>query len=151
MESNININDKINLLYDFVYNQNTKNCFSLGKIILGKIGLDDIKITIPNSNDDDEKEYYELNKKNVLDGKFRVLSFDEVNNQIYLKKYSDQFPITVKISFYKTNDKINDLFNSPINNDSLFSYILSELVLYKKTRHICLPLINIDVKMAEKE
>jgi hypothetical protein len=146
MESNININNKINLLYDFVYNQNTKNCFSLDKIILGKIGLDDIKITIPNLNDNDENEYYELNKKNVLEGKFRVLSFDEVNNQIYLKKYSDQFPITVKISFYKTNDKIDDLFNSPINNDSLFSYILSELVLYKKTKHICLPLINIDVK-----
>ena len=32
-----NLDDKINLLYDYIYNQNAKNCTSLTKIILGKI------------------------------------------------------------------------------------------------------------------
>ena len=92
-----------------------------------------------------------MNKIYILDGRFKILSFDEDSNQIYLKKYSNQFPITIKISFYNINDNINDLFNSSINNDSLFSYILSELVLYKKTKHLILPLINIDIKISDIE
>ena len=140
-----NLDDKINLLYDFMYNQNTKNCFTTNKIILGKIGLDDIKISIP---DESDIEYYDLIKKNILSGQFKIILFD---NDIYLKKYSNQFPITIKISFYDINDNINDLFKSPINNDSLFSYILSELVISKKTKHIILPLMNIDIKIDELE
>jgi len=146
-----NINDKINLLYDFIYNQNTKNCFTLQNITLGKIGLDDVKLSIIESLDDKEYEYYELHKNEVLNGKFKVVSFDEETNKIYLKKYSNQFPLTIKISFYNTNNQINDLFTSPVNNDSLFSYILSELILYKKTKHIIIPLLNIDVKVSEIE
>ena len=146
-----NLDDKINLLYDYIYNQNTKSCFTLEKIVLGKIGLDDIKLSIPETDNEEDVEYYEINKKDILNGQFKILSFDEINNQIYLKKYSDQFPITVKISFYNIKDGINDLFNSYINNDSLFSYILSELVLYKKTKHLILPLINIDIKISEIE
>jgi len=142
-----NINDKINLLYDFIYNQNTQNCFTLENITLGKIGLDDIKLSIPEIDD----ENYELNKNEILQGKFKVVSFDEENNQIYLKKYSNQFPITIKISLYNIKDKPDNLLKSPINNDSLFSYILSELILYKKTKHIILPLLNIDVKISEIE
>ena len=146
-----NLDDKINLLYDFIYNQNTKNCFSIDKITLGKIGLDDIKLSIPESNIEEENTFYELNKTNILNGRFKILSFDEDNYQLYLKKYSNQFPITVKISFYNKSDNKNNLFNSPINNDSLFSFILSELILYKKTKHLILPLINIDVNISDIE
>ena len=77
-----NINDKINLLYDFIYNQNTQNCFKLENITLGKIGLDDIKLSIPETDD----ENYDLHKNEILQGKFKVISFDEDSNQIYLKK-----------------------------------------------------------------
>ena len=85
----ISINDKINLLYDYIYNQNTENCFSLDKIVLGKIGLDDIKLTIPDPNIEEEVNYYELNKSDILNGKFKILSFDEEETLIYLKKYSN--------------------------------------------------------------
>lgn len=146
-----NLDDKINLLYDYVYNQNTKNCFSLDKIKLGKIGIDDIKLSIPELDNKEEIDNYELNKKYILNGRFKILSFDEKTSQLYLKKYSNQFPITMKISFYNNSDKINNLFDSPINNDSLFSYILSELILLKNTKHIILPLINIDVKISDIE
>jgi hypothetical protein len=83
---------------------------------------------------DDENDYYEEIKKDIFNGKFKFLSYDDDNNIIYLKRYSDQFPVTVKISFYK-NDKLNS-FENEINNDSLFSYLLSDLVLSKKTKHI---------------
>ena len=37
------------------------------------------------------------------------------------------------------------------NNDALFSYILSNLVLNKKTHNILLPIINIDVNYQQIE
>ena len=36
--------EKINLLYNFLYSSNDINHFSIDKITLGKIGLDDIKL-----------------------------------------------------------------------------------------------------------
>ena len=95
------VENKINLIYDYNYNLNSKNCFSFDKIILGKIGLDDIKISLPEPNSNVENiEFYETNKSDVLNGRFKLLNFDEESNTILLKKYSNQFPVDVKISFY---------------------------------------------------
>jgi hypothetical protein len=66
-------------------------------------------------------------------------------NQILFKRYSDQFPINVKISFYNSTNI--DTFDSPVNNDSLFSYLLSQLVLANMTRHILLPVMNVDINI----
>jgi len=143
-----NLDDKINLLYDFVYNQNSKNCFSIDKIALGKININDIKLSIPEPNETEYLQQYEMEKNNILTGKFQLLSFDETTNQIYLKKFSNQFPITVKINLYNNNVIINSLTNS-INNESLFSYLLSQLILFKKTKHVILPLTNIDINISE--
>ena len=38
------LNDKINLIYEYLYNINTKNCFIVDKIELGNINIDDIKL-----------------------------------------------------------------------------------------------------------
>lgn len=143
--SDYDLEEKINLLYDYFYNINTKNCFSFEKITLGKIGLDDIKISLPKDDDD----YYDKIKKDILGGKFKFLSYDDDNNIIYLKRYSDQFPVTIKISFYKDNKL--DTFDNEINNDSLFSYLLSDLVLAKKTKHILLPIMNYDINFSDIE
>lgn len=145
------LEDKINLIYNYLYNINSKNCFSFDKIILGKVGMDDIKIPVTNTDDDkDSIEFYNLTKKEILDGKFKLINYNENTNQVFLKKYSNQFPITIKISFYPTEKEINS-FNSNINNDSLFSYLLSQLVLSKKTKHILLPIMNFDSVLSEIE
>ena len=146
-----NLDDKINLLYDYNYNNNTKDCFSINKIKLGEIGIDDIKLLIPDSSVIEDVEYYERNKENILNGKFKIMSFDDNSNIFYFKKYSNQLSITIKISFYSVSEKIDSLYKSPINNDCLFSYILSDLVLNKKTKHLILPIINIDIKINEIE
>ena len=123
---------KINLLYNFLYNTTFDNCFVIDKIKLGRIILDDIKLT-------DEKEINEhieeLNK-----AKFSYM--DYTDSLIYIKRYSDSYNVTIKIGSY-SND-INDMSN-PCNNDALFSYLLSQLVLNKKTTHILLPIVNFDV------
>ncbi len=146
---NYDLEDKINLIYDYLYNLNSKNCFSFNKITLGKIGLDDIKIPLPSDNQE-EKEYWNKNKSNILNGRFKLISFNEKTFELLFKRYSNQFPVNVKVSFYKNSKSIN-LMDDPINNDSLFSYILSQLVLAKKTKHILLPIINLDINYSDIE
>jgi hypothetical protein len=146
-ELNYDLEDKINLIYEYLYNLNTKNCFSFNKLTLGKIGLDDIKISLPSDNQD-EMEFYDRNKTDILNGKFKLLSFNEKTYDILFKRYSNQFPVNVKVSFYK-NLKTIDSMDDNINNDSLFSYILSQLVLSEKTKHILLPVNNLDIKLSD--
>ena len=149
MNIEYNLDEKINLIYDFLYNTSSKNCYSIDKLTLGKIGINDIKFSFPD-NIEDENDMYDINKKDVFNGKFKLLQFDEEMKQITLKKYSNQFPVTIKISFYDNKDKINS-FDSLINNDSLFSYLFSLLVLNKKTKHILLPIMNIDIMYSDIE
>ena len=150
-EKNYDLEDKINLIYDYLYNINTKNCFGFNKIELGKIGLDDIKIQQPLTENKEDDDFYQINKDAILNGRFKLITFDEETNQIFFKKYSDQFSLNVKVNFYSPDEKIINSFSSPINNDSLFSYLLSQLVLGKKTNHILIPIINFDIKFSEIE
>jgi hypothetical protein len=133
------LDEKINLLYEYTYNINTKEEFIIDKITLGKIGLEDIKFKLDSEN-------YDKNKTDILNGQFKLIRYDDNEKLILFKKYSNQFPVTVKISFY--SDKTDNM-NNKINNDSLFSYILSSLVLSKKTKHILLPIINLDTNLSE--
>lgn len=142
-ENNWDLEDKINLIYEYLYNINSKNCFSFDKITLGKIGLDDIKISM----DSEEKQFYEKNLDDILNSRFQLVSWDEDSFQLLFKRYSNQFPLNVKVSFY-SNDKTINLMENPVNNDSLFSYLLSQLVLANKTKHILLPIINLDVNFS---
>jgi hypothetical protein len=126
--------EKIYLLYNFCYNTNFTNCFDIENIKVGKINIDDIKIT-------DETECNAILSE-LETGKF---SFIDVNNSdlvIYMKWLSDSYPVTIKISPYYNDDKN---LNNFANNDSLFSYLLSQIVLQKKSTHILLPIVNFDV------
>ena len=77
-----------------------------------------------------------------MKSKFTYLNYAENTQIIYLKRYSESFPVSVKIQPYLNED---DALNNMPNNDSLFSYLLSQLILQKKTTHILLPIINFDV------
>ena len=132
--------EKINLLYNFLYNDSFNNCFDIGKIIVGKINIDDIKIS-------KEIEAMELLKE-IVTSKLSFMNFNNEDNIILLKRFSDTFPVTVKIGTY--TDDTNNL-TSPSNNDALFSYLLSQLVINKQTTHILLPIINFDIKYEKIE
>ena len=136
------LDKKINLLYDYIYNTNTLNCFIIEDIILGKISINDIKISLIDSSLIDEFENYEKNKNDLLNTKFKLIN--STNLELNLKRYSNDYSTLLKIKFYN-NEKEIDSFISEINNDSLFLYILSNLVLKKKTKHILLPIINLDI------
>ena len=132
--------EKINLLYNFLYNNSFNNCYDIDKIQLGKITIDDIKI----ESLEESKELLEELKQ----GKFTYMDYDKKDNLIYMKRYSDSYPVTVKIGMYQSD---TNTLNSPSNNDSLFSYLLSQLVLKRKTNHILLPIINFDIEFEKIE
>ena len=93
------INDKINLLYDYVYNINSQECSDYNKISLGNISINNTKLTIDN-------EFYNKIFEQIIKGKFKFILH---NNSFYYKKYSHDFPVTFKISFYKSEKELNNI------------------------------------------
>ena len=132
------IETKINMLYDFIYSKSGNNNIKPYNINVKDITLDDIKIKKSDSED------YINTLSELFNGKFKIINFDKYSKTIVLKRYSDMFSIALFITPYKSEKKIHKI-NSINNNDSLFSYILSRLVLNHKTPHIMLPIINIDI------
>ena len=120
----INLNEKINLIYDFI-NNNINNCYKIENININKITIDDIRI---------KKGTIEDNIYNQIINEKIQFAF-EINNNLYYYVYTDSFPFLVKIS-------VNNLDKS--NNDSLISYILSEIALKYKL-NILLPILNLDI------
>ena len=142
MIENFDLNEKINLIYNFVYNENNINCHKLDNIDIKKIKMEDIKIGLNN------EEVNSIVRSEVLNGQFKMLGYNPTNNMLILKRYSDTFPVSLFISPYKYNDNINSM-TSLNNNDALISYILSQLVLNNSTKHILLPVINFDSKFPQ--
>lgn len=124
----INLEENINLIHDFL-NNNINNCYSIDNIKINKIKLDDIRISDNKLNED-------LLKQLFNNGQFQFLF--EINKELYYKIYSNSFPLIIKISLENLNRA---------NNDSLITYILSEMAL-KDNINILLPILNLDVKLS---
>ena len=138
----MDLSEKINILYDVIYSKTVKTKYKINNIKFGNINLDDIKFKYI-----DSEKYNEILTQVFL-GKFKLLQYNNDNYSTILKKYSDDLSLYISITPYK-NHKGIDSFEDKNNNDSLFSYILSELTLNKKTRHILLPIINIDAEFQQ--
>jgi len=116
----------------------------IDKVIFDKIKLHDIKYSLNESE-------YEKVKQYILNGEFKLNNIDDETNTILLIKYSNEsFQTFVKISFYNNNNNVANMSYS-INNDLLFSYLLSSLVINKETSHILLPIFNIDMNIQDIE
>ena len=137
----IDIDEKINLIYNFNYEESGKSCFKIGTIDLNNITLDDIKIS--NNNEIKEDLYNQ-----IIKGNFQLLNFNEKTKISLFKRFSDNFSTSIYISPY-IKTKNTDNINNENNVDSLFSYVLSKLLLDGKTKHILLPIINIDLTFSE--
>lgn len=140
---NNTIDTKVNMLYDFIYSKSFINNIKQYNIKLNKIILDDIKIK--NNTPNLQNILNEL-----FNGKFKLIEYNDKNNMTILKRYTDGLSIGLYISPYKSLDNVDQIDNIN-NNDALFSYILSNLVLNKKTHNILLPIINIDVDFQQIE
>lgn len=135
---NNNIETKINMIYDFNYSKSFNNNMKSFNITTDNISLDDIKIKYSTS-----QEHTDIVTE-LFEGKFKLITFNPALNLCVLKRYTDGLSVSVFTTPYNS---IEDTMNisSMNNNDCLYSYMLSVLVLNKKLRHILLPIINIDV------
>lgn len=124
----MNLNEKINLIYDFLYNN--RNKYSIEPIELTKITEDDVEV----SEGEGSNNLLSQILKNKLQYAFTI------DNSIYFNQYSDEYSSLIKISCDN---------NDQSYNDNLISYILSELVLRNKTKNILLPILNISVDLLD--
>jgi hypothetical protein len=134
-DKSIDLDEKINILYEYTYSNYKPKNIELGKINIKNINIDDIKFRNRNS------DFYHNLLSEILDGRFKLINIS--NNTTILKKYSSNLSTSLFISPYKSKKTIDNI-DDPNNNDALFSYLFSPIVLSGKTKHILLPVINID-------
>ena len=99
MSKKFDLDEKINLLYNFCYNKNFPNCYEKEKINYKNISISDIKIRKKNKEISDELA------TDIFNGRFRFISYDKDNKITIIKRYSDQFPVTLFISPYLKESK----------------------------------------------
>lgn len=131
---------RINLLYDVVYNSNNSKHYTIKPIILDNISLEDIKKT----NEFTETHEFE---QILTDAKFEYKGF--INNKWIFKRYSDSsHTSTLSIGKYDLSEikNPNDLKRKELNN-AMMHYILSEVVINDKFKHVILPLMMIDISL----
>ena len=130
--------EKLKLIYNYIYkNKFDNNLYQINDINPNNLTLNDLKYKL-----DDEKTYDYL--ADILSGNIKLIS--EINNEydnnnILIKNYNDNYNFTIIINFYQDKN-INEFKN---NRDSLFSYLFSNLILSRKTKHLLCPIMNLDV------
>ena len=124
-----NIDNRAELIYDYMYNHNEKK-YKKESITLQNINKDTIKLY-------DSK--YWIN--NILNNN---ISFIKNINNIYLfKRISNN--LSLNILLYPLDDDNIDNLHSQNNMNAVMSYILSELTVNNKTKHLLINLLNIDI------
>jgi hypothetical protein len=125
-----NIDERARIIYDYIYNHNQKD-------------YDKYSISLQNINKDTIKEV--SNTKfwinNILNNN---ISFIKNINNIYLfKRISNN--LSLNILLYPLDDDNIDNLHSQNNMNAVMSYILSELTVNNKTKHLLINLLNIDI------
>jgi hypothetical protein len=123
-----NIDNRAELIYDYIYNHNEKK-YKKESISLQNINKDVIKLS-------DSK--YWIN--NILNNN---ISFIRNINNIFIFKRNNNLPLNILL--YPLDDINLDNLHSQNNMNAVMSYILSELSINNKTRHLLLNILNIDI------
>jgi len=125
------IDYRLKILYDAVYNSSTKNCYSTNKIVLNNISLIDIKAP----------HYYDMSS---VFKKSNMKFINNHNNRLYFKRISGEYPCTLIISKYGNINNKNNMNSSRTLNNALMHYILSSITIDDKYKHIMLPILCFD-------
>ena len=129
-----NIDVRINILYDAIYNKNSSSTYIFKPIIKQNISLIDIKM--PN-----DYNYLE----NALTEKISYIG--KYNDKWIFKRTSDSsHPCTLSVCKYSGSRNVNDLGTNELYNPAIH-YILSELVINEKIKHIVLPIMFFDIDL----
>ena len=143
-----NIDDLINLLYEFVYlkDKNTLNKYYFEKLEPSKIDIYDLV-----KKDFDYKIIFNKSFKNK--DNFKIMAeidntvFNHRHKRIILKKYFKNFPVTLMIQKYSNNDiteTIHDLKYELFMNQVVSKFIISENIPF-----FLLNICNFDVRIED--
>jgi hypothetical protein len=128
------IDYRINMLYDAIYNKNTSECYMTEPILKNNINLIDLKM--PNNFD--------------FSSVFKDTKFIEnTNNKFYFERKSDSsYSTLIVIEKYKGHI-VNDMERTKELYNVLIHYVLSEFVINEKFLHIMLPIMFFDQSSIE--
>jgi len=124
-----NIDERARIIYDYIYNHNQKN-YKKYFISLQNINKDVVKVS-------DSKFWI----NNILNNNINFIN--KVNNVYLFKRNSNN--LSMNIFLYPLDETNLDNLHSQNNMNAVMSYILSELSINHKTRHLLLNLLNIDI------
>jgi len=146
----INYNDLnfcLNMLYDYVYNKKTDECYIFEPIALRGITIDELK-----------KKYVDYEK--ILNSKTKYLY--EYQDKFIFKRYPNKSTQQMEKQTGNVNYSVNitickyDIFNKnldDLNRKEIMQikilYLLSELVINEDIPYILLPIMNFDIKYEE--
>ena len=129
----IYLDNRILLAYEYFYNRENK-CYNIKQV-----SNDDIK------NLDNLKLIPEENKINFLINQIfnTTIKFIKKNGLKYIFKRSGVYDCNIELSLYQDND-IKNYIN---NKNEMMKLLLSEFLSYDQTKHIIIPIFNLDIKL----
>lgn len=130
-----NIDSRINMVYDAVYNKENKDEYNVKPIIKSNIELIDIK----------EPENFDVSE--VFNNQIKYV--ETLNQKWIFKRNSDKsYPSTISVGKYLQYGNYNDLGRGELYNGAIH-YILSETVVSEGFQHVLLPLMYFDLTLAQ--
>jgi len=127
----------LNLAYDFFYLKNNDKCYDIIDINLDDINdVSNIKL-VPVINKINSYINHIFNTNVNYIGK---------TNDKYIFSRIGPINSTITIKLYQNDEMMNDLLSED-NNNKTMNFLLSDFVTKKLTRHIILPIFNIDISV----
>lgn len=129
----IYLDNRILLAYEYFYNRENK-CYNIKQV-----SNDDMK------NLDNLKLIPEDNKINFLINQIfnTSIKFIKKNGLKYIFKRSGVYDCNIELSLYQDNDNKNEIKNK----NEMMKLLLSEFLSYDQTKHIIIPIFNLDIKL----
>ena len=137
MNNYSDIEFRINLLYDVVYNEQKLNCYNMLPIIKNNLSLIDLK------------EPEQINLEHVFDKDIKYV--EERNDRYYFTRYSESSYSTTLVIGKYSHTNINNMEQSAELYNVLVHYVLSDISINEKIRHVMLPIMFFDIHMKKLE
>ena len=130
-----NLDYRLNILYDYVYNENNNICYKFKPISVSEISLDKIKMN------------NKILEKDVFSEEIKYIG--TTNNKYHFKRLSKtHYPCTITVGIYKDKNDVNNM-KSPENVNIINRYVLSELIANDGNKFVIMPIANFDLTFGE--
>ncbi len=127
------LDNRILLAFDYYYNRGNK-CYNIKQINIDDTkNIDNLKLIL-----DDNKVNFYINQ--IFN---TSIKFIKKNNVKYIFKRNGVYDTNIELSLY--ND--DDIKNINNNNNEMIKLLLSEFLTYDQTKHLIIPIFNLDIKL----